>query len=107
MQNNKSFMPEFKTERLLLRAVIAEDIPSYTKHFVDYEIIEHLAAAVPWPYPVNGVEGFLEQIIWPHQGKTRWMWGIFEKSNPTDLIGCVDLWRVGHPENRGFWLGKK
>jgi len=107
MKNNQPTLHEFQTERLLLRAVTAEDIPSYTKHFVDYEIIEHLAAAVPWPYPANGVDWFLKEVIWPVQGKTRWMWGLFEKSNPTELIGCVDLWRVGHPENRGFWLGKK
>ena len=34
------------------------------------------------------------------------MWGVFEISSPNELIGCVDLWRDGHPENRGFWLGK-
>ncbi len=99
-------MPTFKTERLILKAVTAEHIPSYTKHFVDYEVIQHLAAGVPWPYPENGVESFLKSI-WPKLGTQQWMWGIFEISNPNDLIGCVDLWRDGHPEHRGFWLGKK
>ncbi len=34
------------------------------------------------------------------------MWGLFEKVNPAQLIGCVHLWRQGKPENRGFWLGR-
>ena len=107
VNSKKVILPEFKTERLILKCVSLEDIPSYTKHFVDYEVIEHLAAGVPWPYPANGVEWFLKEVIQPHLGKTRWMWGIFEINNPNELIGCVDLWRDGHPENRGFWLGKK
>ncbi len=104
--SKKELLPEFKTKRLILKPVTADDIPSYTKHFVDYEVIEHLAAGVPWPYPANGVEWFLKEVIWPHLGVNRWLWGIFEINNPTELIGCVDLWRDGHPENRGFWLGK-
>lgn len=104
---NQSNLPQFETERLILKAVTKDDIPSYTKHFVDYEIIEQLAATVPWPYPENGVEWFLNQLIWPHQGKTQWMWGLFEKQNSSELIGAIHLWSKGHPENRGFWLGKK
>ncbi len=23
------------------------------------------------------------------------------------MVGAVDLWREGHPENRGFWLARK
>lgn len=33
--------------------------------------------------------------------------GIFLKENPQELIGVVDLWREGRPENRGFWLSRK
>ena len=31
---------------------------------------------------------------------------MFLKTNPNELIGAVDLYRDGKPENRGFWLGK-
>lgn len=99
-------LPVFETERLILRGITLQDIPSYQKHFVDYEVIQHLSALVPWPYPADGVKLFVENFILPNQGKNRWMWGIFLKTNPDELIGGVDLWRDGKPENRGFWLGK-
>lgn len=79
----------------------------YEKYFVDYEVISHLSAAVPWPYPKGGVADYLKTIILPAQGKDRWAWGIFLKSNPHETIGCVDIWRKGSPENRGFWLGRE
>ncbi len=103
---SKRILPEFETERLILREVVPTDISSYEKYFVDYEVIGHLSSAVPWPYPKNGVGEFLEKFVFPTQGKTQWLWGIFEKSNPAELIGVVHLWREGRPENRGFWLGK-
>ena len=100
-------IPEFTTKRLILRGVVEEDAPSYTEHFVDYEVIRNLAAVVPWPYPDNGVLEFIRNTILPHQGDNRWSWGIFDKQNPLELIGVVELWRPGSPENRGFWLGRK
>jgi ribosomal-protein-alanine N-acetyltransferase len=102
-----SEVPTFETERLLLRAVALADAPAYQKHFVDYEVISQLASAVPWPYPENGAYEYLETIVLPNQGKDRWLWGLFLKTSPNELIGAVDLWREGRPENRGFWLGRK
>lgn len=99
-------IPTLNTKRLILRGVTPEDIPAYQKHFSHYEIISHLSSLVPWPYPENGVRDFLNQFIFPNQGKDQWMWGIFEKQNPTELIGVVHLWQQGRPEHRGFWLGK-
>jgi len=99
-------LPIFQTNRLILKGVTPLDIPSYQNYFSDYEVIRHLSAFVPWPYPDNGVESFLNSSIFPDQGKSQWLWGIFEKNNPNTLIGCVHLWREGKPEHRGFWLGK-
>lgn len=100
-------LPVFETDRLILRAVTIADVPSYQKHFNDYEVISHLSAAVPWPFPENGVHEFLSKSIFPYQGDTQWLWGIFEKTSPNELIGVVHLWRKDRPENRGFWLGRK
>ncbi len=50
---------------------------------------------------------FLNNLVLPRQGVDRWCFGIFLKTNPDELIGCVDLWREPVPENRGFWLGKE
>lgn len=103
---NTEALPIFKTQRLILREVIPSDIPSYQRYFSNYEIIRHLSDFVPWPYPDNGVESFLNSTIFPEQGKTQWLWGIFEKKSPETLIGSVHLWREGKPDNRGFWLGE-
>ena len=100
-------LPIFETTRLILKEVRLTDADAYQKYFNDYEIISHLAAGVPWPYPADGAINFIKSCILPNQGKDRWVWGIFLKSNPEELIGVVDLWRPGHPENRGFWLARK
>jgi len=99
--------PDIQTERLLLKALTEADIPAYEKHFIDYEVIRPLAAGIPWPYPENGVRDFLEERVFPNQGNDKWVWGIFLHQNPTELIGVIDLWRPGIPENRGFWLGRE
>jgi ribosomal-protein-alanine N-acetyltransferase len=98
--------PEFETDRLYLRPISMDMVVDYKKYFIDYEVIRHLSAVVPWPYPETGVAEFLQTVILPSQGRDRWTWGIFLKSYDSELIGCVDLWRKGTPENRGFWLGK-
>jgi len=100
-------LPEFETKRLFLRGVQLEDWESYEANFADYEVIQHLSHLVPWPYPKGSVKTFLKDFILPHQGKTRWLWVIFEKKNREEVIGGVDLWRKGCPEHRGFWLAKK
>lgn len=99
-------LPTFETERLILRGIELRDAPSYQQNFADYEVIRHLSRVVPWPYPPNGAEEFVRDFILRVQEQDRWIWGIFMKSNPDELIGGVDLWRKGQPENRGFWLGR-
>lgn len=99
-------LPTFATKRLILRAVTLEDEPAYTRHFVNYEVIRHLSDKVPWPYPDNGVSDYLRDTILPYQGKGKWVWGIFLKEVPLELVGAVALWGPGTPENRGFWLAE-
>ena len=106
--NIKNFIPpKLETERLILRPITPEDIPSYQANFNDYEIIRYLATNVPWPYPENGVEEFYYNILLPKQGKDYWHWGIFKKDSPKETIGGIDLWRNSKVDNRGFWLARK
>lgn len=102
-----SQIPIFETDKLILRGVAERDVPSWEKHFVDYEVIRHLSAEVPWPYPEGGIFEYLHSHVLPKQGIDRWLWGIFLKEKPNEMIGAVRLWREGKPENRGFWLGRK
>lgn len=96
-----------ETRRLILKPIEIDHASSYEKNFVDYEVIRHLSASVPWPYPEDGIRNFIKDYIIPNQGKDRWSWGMFLKSSPNEMIGGVELWRKGCPENRGFWLGKE
>lgn len=100
-------IPTFTTERLVLRELIGSDTAAYKKHFVDYEVIRNLSDRVPWPYPDDGVETFLRDMVFPRQNKDRWMWAICLREDPENLIGAVELWRDGKPENRAFWLGRE
>jgi ribosomal-protein-alanine N-acetyltransferase len=102
-----SKIPTFNTSRLILRELIEDDAPSFERHFVDYNVIRTLTTLVPWPYPAGGVLEFIRTQILPRQGIDRWVRGIAIKESPSEVIGVVDLWRVGTPENRGFWLGHK
>jgi ribosomal-protein-alanine N-acetyltransferase len=99
-------LPEFQTSRLFLRGVQLSDWSSYQKNFADYAVIRHLSHLVPWPYPESGVQEFLENVILPEQGIRRWTWAIFLKEDKAEVIGVVDLWKNGCPENRGFWLAR-
>jgi RimJ/RimL family protein N-acetyltransferase len=99
-------IPVFETERLLLRGVNEADVPAYERNFVDWEVIGQLGAAVPWPYPAAGVRDFIRSVL-PRQGKDIWVWGIFRRQQPDELIGVVHLFRRGQPENRGFWLARR
>jgi RimJ/RimL family protein N-acetyltransferase len=99
-------IPDLETPRLFLRDALLADSISYEENFADYEVIRHLAAAVPWPYPPGGAAAHL-QTLRPDQGKTRWTWTLHLKTTPTETIGAVDLFRDRATENRGFWLARK
>lgn len=99
-------VPTFQTDRLVLRQLVEDDAPAYERYFVNYEVIRHLAASVPWPYPDGGVIDYIRADILPEQGKERWVWAIALKGDPSTLIGAVELMRRANPTNRGFWLGQ-
>ena len=98
--------PQFETERLILKPLSWDDLPYYEQYFIDYEVIRHLSAAVPWPYPKDGVSTYLQRIL-AQQGEGLWSWGIHRKTFQNHLIGVIELFSPGRPENRGFWLGKQ
>jgi len=100
-------VPTFQTSRLILRELVEADATAYEKYFVDYNVIRTLTSLVPWPYPKGGVLEYIKTQILPNQGDDKWVWAITLKDNPDELIGVVDLWRAGKPENRGFWLAHK
>jgi len=98
-------MKELQTQRLILRPITLDRADAYEKLFVDYRVIRYLSNAVPWPYPEGGVAEYLKSSILPFQGTEHFLYGLFAKEHPQELMGAMGLWRTGCPEHRGFWLG--
>jgi len=96
------------TARLELRPVTAADAPACQRHFADYEVIRHLSARVPWPYPEDGARTYIRDVVLPAQGRDHWVWGLHRRDGGDGgLVGIIDLWRKqDRPTNRGFWLGR-
>lgn len=103
--DNPQPIPTFTTARLRLRPVVATDVEAMQRHFADYEVIRWLSR-VPWPYPADGAERFVLDVLLPNQGRGSWFWAITERGVSDELIGLVELVRHGRPENRGFWLAR-
>jgi ribosomal-protein-alanine N-acetyltransferase len=97
-------IPSFATRRLLLRPLELADADQAQVLFPHWEIVKHLNAVVPWPYPPDGARTFYEQVALPAMARgEQWTWSLFLKTEPGQLIGSISLVRGEH-ENRGFWL---
>lgn len=76
-------IPVFETERLILRPLKTEDAQQIQRLFPQWEIVRYLAARFPWPYPENGAEEFVNQVVLPAMaGGKGWFWTICRKENP-------------------------
>lgn len=96
--------PPLETPRLLLRPLELADAPQIQLVFPQWEIVRHLAARVPWPYPPDGALTFVRDVSLPAVARGEaWIWTIRLKSDPNRIIGIVDF-RKNESDNRGFWL---
>lgn len=60
--------------------------------------------SVPWPYPDNGAENYVNNVALPDMEKgIAWIWTIRLREAPDALIGLICLYDV-EDNNRGFWL---
>jgi [ribosomal protein S5]-alanine N-acetyltransferase len=97
--------PPLETARLLLRPLALDDADQVQELFPHWEIVRHLNALVPWPYPPDGAFTFFRDVALPAMARgDEWIWTLRLKSDPARVIGTVSLKRSGD-ENRGFWLG--
>jgi RimJ/RimL family protein N-acetyltransferase len=100
--------PTLETARLILRPLDLADAEQIQLLFPHWEIVKHLAAAVPWPYPPDGALTFVRDIALPAIARgEQWNWTLRLKTNPNQLIGSIALTNSPDPmhEHRGFWLG--
>jgi RimJ/RimL family protein N-acetyltransferase len=84
-------LPEFTTERIILRGPTEKDAPALQKYFADYRVIGELSTVVPWPYPESGSLDFIRSDVTPNQGRDRWVWSLFLKNAPDEAVGNIDL----------------
>lgn len=97
--------PTLETERLILRPMRLEDAPAVQRLFPHWEVVRHLLAKVPWPYPDDGAETNLRECLERRSKGEQLFWAITLKGAGDELIGRIDLRPdSGDHEMRGFWL---
>jgi RimJ/RimL family protein N-acetyltransferase len=99
------------TARLLLRPLTLADAVPAQPLFAQWEIVKHLNAQVPWPYPPDGVLTYYRDFALPAVARgDEWHWAICLPETPEQsetFIGAIGLFRTINdtPSNRGFWIG--
>ena len=100
-------IPTLETDRIILRPPRLADADALQRHFNDWEVIKQIGSHVPWPYPKDGAHAYLETSVPQNGNGTFFLWGIFAKSNPHELIGAIEYrFRIEDDDNRGFWLSR-
>jgi ribosomal-protein-alanine N-acetyltransferase len=97
--------PTLETDRLTLRPLTEDDAPRIQELFPKPEILQYMAAAIPWPYPDDGAISFVRYSLAAMDRGERYAWAITEKAGDDQPIGCIDLFPTNPDDNRGFWLG--
>jgi RimJ/RimL family protein N-acetyltransferase len=98
--------PRLETVRLRLEPLAMSDAPALQRRFPRWEIVRHLQAQVPWPYPPDGAVTFLRALLSAMETGRKNAWGLWLKGGPDEVIGVIELWPPD-PEtrdSRGFWL---
>ncbi|EBT1278907.1 GNAT family N-acetyltransferase [Salmonella enterica] len=96
--------PSLETERLILKPLSSDDSVQIQRIFPRWEIVRYLVASIPWPYPDNAAQDYVDNValVASNEGK-GWYWTLRRKENPRNLIGVICL--MDNPDNhRGFWL---
>ena len=97
--------PVLTTERLILRPLEARDAPAIQRLFPQWEVVRHLYAQVPWPYPDDGAATNMVQCLEDRAKGLKFYWAVTLKGSD-DLRGRIDLWAFDpeRRDSRGFWL---
>jgi ribosomal-protein-alanine N-acetyltransferase len=98
-------IPDGETERLILRPLVLEDAERIQQIFADWEVVRYLNRIVPWPYPADGAQQYLNDVALPAMERgEEFHWTLRLKNDPQSAIGTITL-RTTREVHRGFWLG--
>ena len=97
--------PVLETARLILRPLAERDIPAIQRIFPQWELVKHLNAGVPWPYPDDGAATNMADCLERRAKGQQFFWAITLKGSD-DIRGRIDLWAFDpeRRDSRGFWL---
>lgn len=99
--------PTLRTERLSLQPASLAHADALQAHFANWEIIRHLAATVPWPYPDDGVATFFREDLLPRVARGHaHAWALVPHAAGA-AVGLLE-WRCAPDttDSRGFWIGR-
>ncbi|WP_426577525.1 GNAT family N-acetyltransferase [Xenorhabdus stockiae] len=96
---------DLETKRLLLKKLAHTDAIHIQQKFPHWDIVKYLdKKAVPWPYPDNGGDIFVNNVAIPAiQEQKAYIWSLRIKAKPNEFIGVIGLYNT-QDNNRGFWL---
>tara|TARA_R110000868_G_scaffold138329_1_gene352338 strand:- start:52919 stop:53485 length:567 start_codon:yes stop_codon:yes gene_type:complete len=97
-----------KTKRLGLRVPSIEDAEFIQREFPKWELVKYLNNNIPWPYPDDGAELFLKEVLLPDISSGKSFGFIIELieggiATPIGLISYQGSKEQG-VLGRGFWL---
>ena len=97
--------PVLETARLILRPLEARDTEAIQRIFPQWDVVRHLLAKVPWPYPPDGAATNMADCLERRAKGEQLFWAITLKGGDDVLRGRIDLRPDdGSREMRGFWL---
>lgn len=99
--------PVLQTPRLTLRPIVLSDAPSYQENFNNWNVIQNMGAAVPWPYPDDGAVDFIKNSALPRMERGEaFLWAITLKDEGK-LVGVIEFRRESNDNgHRGFWIAE-
>jgi RimJ/RimL family protein N-acetyltransferase len=95
---------ELETERLLLRPVCAEDLPTVAALMADYDVAKNLSTA-PHPYTLQDAEAFFAKHSDARGRGEGHVFAVIRKSDGA-FIGKNGLHAKDGVVEMGYWLGK-
>jgi ribosomal-protein-alanine N-acetyltransferase len=100
-------MTVLHTERLTLRPVTLADAPFVQAHFGHWNVLQFFSPPAPWPYPANGAEDFIQNVVLPKAAKGlchNWIIELRATHTPIGsvAVNCKD--EATGTWERGFWL---
>lgn len=96
-----------ETARLRLLPLALEDAPRIQSIFPHLNVLRYMATAIPWPYPEDGAEEFVRNVLPKIERRESYFWGLRLKGHEAEgLVGVVGLTPSSDEDHRGFWLGE-